>query len=113
MGLISKQMVFEAIGMCDITQGNKVDGKREEGLWPTPGTLQHFKVGQKKLGRKQTVVSPKSKEENVARREKWSTSPVAAENKTKQKTVGFHILEVMVDLEGSYGCGDNVLIGLC
>ena len=29
-------------------------------------------------------MSPKSKEENVARREKWSTSPVAAENKTKQ-----------------------------
>lgn len=28
LGLISKQMVFEAMGMCDITQGKKVDRKR-------------------------------------------------------------------------------------
>lgn len=28
LGLISKQMVFEAIGMCDITQEKKVERKR-------------------------------------------------------------------------------------
>lgn len=28
LGLIGKQMVFEAMGMCDITQGKKVHRKR-------------------------------------------------------------------------------------
>ena len=88
MGLISKQMVFEAIGMCDITQGNKVDGKREEGLWPTPGTLQHFKVGQKKLGRKQRLLCHPSQKKKMLQEGRSGQllrlQPKTKQNKTKQ-----------------------------